>query len=70
VLLKINKYVKQVHLVGFTIGIYYDARTYERQILNVYCRTSVRSHSSVVRRNQCLTNVRRRDNVPSRLMIE
>jgi hypothetical protein len=21
-----------VHLVGFTIGIYYDARTYERQI--------------------------------------
>jgi hypothetical protein len=21
-----------MHLVGFTIGIYYDARTYERQI--------------------------------------
>jgi len=25
-------FVKPVHLVGFTIGIYYDARTYERQI--------------------------------------
>jgi hypothetical protein len=23
-----------VHLVGFTIGIYYDARTYERQIIS------------------------------------
>jgi hypothetical protein len=23
---------KQVHLVGINIGIYYDARTYERQI--------------------------------------
>ena len=28
---KINKFEKQVHLVGFTIEIYYDARTYERQ---------------------------------------
>jgi hypothetical protein len=27
-----NKYFeKQVHIVGFTIGIYYDARTYERK---------------------------------------
>jgi 7-keto-8-aminopelargonate synthetase-like enzyme len=24
-----------VHMVGFTIGIYYDARTYERQICTV-----------------------------------
>jgi hypothetical protein len=33
VLLKVNKFVKLVHLVGFTIGIYeyYDARTCERQ---------------------------------------
>ena len=29
---KINKFEKRVHLVGFTIEIYYDARTYERQI--------------------------------------
>jgi len=26
-----NKYVKRMHLCDFTIGIYYDARTYERQ---------------------------------------
>jgi hypothetical protein len=26
-----------VHLVGFTIGIYYDARTYERQICHTNC---------------------------------
>ena len=31
VLLKINKFVKPVHLFGFTVGIYYDARTYKRQ---------------------------------------
>jgi len=29
---KIYKFEKLVHLVGFTIEIYYDARTYERQI--------------------------------------
>jgi hypothetical protein len=28
---EINKFEKLVHLVGFTIGIYYDAGTYERQ---------------------------------------
>ena len=32
VLLKINKFVKQVHLVGLTIGIYYIAQTHESQI--------------------------------------
>ena len=32
VLLKRNKFVQLVHLVGFTIGIYHNARTYERQI--------------------------------------
>jgi hypothetical protein len=32
-----------VHLVGFTIGIYYDAWTYEREIsvLCLFCRFSV-----------------------------
>jgi len=29
---KINKFEKLVHLVGFTIEIYYDAWTYERQM--------------------------------------
>jgi lysyl-tRNA synthetase class I len=29
---KVNKFEKMVHVVGFTIGIYYNARTYERQI--------------------------------------
>ena len=29
---KLNKFEKLVHLVGFTIEIYYDARLYERQI--------------------------------------
>jgi len=28
---KINKFEKMVRLVGFTIEIYYDARTYKRQ---------------------------------------
>jgi hypothetical protein len=32
VVFKTNKFVKQVHPAGFTIGIYYDARTHERQI--------------------------------------
>jgi hypothetical protein len=30
--MRINKFEKQVHLVGFTIGIYYDAQTYECQM--------------------------------------
>jgi hypothetical protein len=30
---KINKSEKLVHLVGFTVEIYYDARTDERQIV-------------------------------------
>jgi len=29
---KINKFETSVHLVGFTIELYYDARPYERQI--------------------------------------
>ena len=32
VLLKINKYVEAVNLVGLTIGMYYDARIYKSQI--------------------------------------
>jgi hypothetical protein len=28
---KINKFEKLVRLFGFSIGMYYDARTYERQ---------------------------------------
>jgi hypothetical protein len=32
-----NKYFeKLVHLVGFTVGIYYDERTYELQRATVY----------------------------------
>jgi len=31
VLLQKNKYETLMHLVGFTIEIYYDARPYERQ---------------------------------------
>ena len=30
---KINQFKKLVHLVGFTIEIYYDARNYERQMI-------------------------------------
>ena len=33
---KINKFEKLMHLVGFTIEIYYDARTYKQQILQVH----------------------------------
>ena len=33
VLLKINIFMKMVHLAGFTIVIYYDVRTYERQTI-------------------------------------
>jgi len=33
-----------VHLVGFTIEIYYDARPYERQITSVYFRAVVAPH--------------------------
>jgi hypothetical protein len=29
---KLNTFEKLMHLVGFTTEIYYDARTYERQI--------------------------------------
>jgi len=32
---KINKFEKLVHLVGFTIEIYYDAGTCERQIYDL-----------------------------------
>jgi hypothetical protein len=32
VVFKTNKFVKQVHPVGFTIGIYYYSRTHEHQI--------------------------------------
>ena len=35
---KINKFEKLVHLLGFTIGIYYDARTYERQTMYFFFR--------------------------------
>jgi len=33
---KINKFEKLVHLFGFTIEIYYDARAYKRQILQTF----------------------------------
>ena len=29
---------KIVHLVGFTVEIYYDARSHERQINNLACK--------------------------------
>ena len=39
-----NKFEKSVHLVGFVIRIYHDARSPERQIL----RKSFRSYPSVL----------------------
>ena len=32
-----NKFEKSVHLVGFVIRIYHDARSPERQVLNIFC---------------------------------
>jgi len=36
-----NKFEISVHLVGFTIEIYYDARPYERQTLWVFLSSYV-----------------------------
>ena len=33
---KWNKIEKLMHLVGFTVEIYHDARTYKRHINNIY----------------------------------
>jgi hypothetical protein len=36
-----------VHLVGFTIGIRYDARTYERQVLERQIHIQINKFSTV-----------------------
>jgi hypothetical protein len=41
-----------MHLVGFTIGIYYDARTYERQIY--YSNYAVFTRSGVQPETVCI----------------
>jgi hypothetical protein len=45
---KYNKFEKLLHLVGFAIEIYYDARSYERQALTVFARRNI-SYSSELR---------------------
>jgi hypothetical protein len=41
-----------VHLVGFSIGMYYDARTYERQVYRVIL-TKERTYPPVIRIRRC-----------------
>jgi len=41
-----KQFEKHVHVVGFTIGIYYDARTYERQKYHEILTAAYKKHMS------------------------